>query len=63
MGGLWSIKFQVVVGFKALIKDRITGLDNAVRVIPKDDFRSYYLDDIFNLLIAEQKTNFSLRNN
>lgn len=24
---------------------------------------TYYLDDIFNLLIAGQKTNFSLRNN
>lgn len=40
MGGLWSIRFQVVVGFEALMKDRITGLDIAVRVIPKDDFRS-----------------------
>jgi hypothetical protein len=40
MGGLWSIEFQVPVGFEALIKDRITGLDIAVRVIPMDDFRS-----------------------
>lgn len=41
MGGLWSIKFQVVVGFEALTKDLITGLDIVVRVIPpKDDLRS-----------------------
>jgi hypothetical protein len=35
MGGFFSIKFQAVVGFEALIKDRIAGLDIVVRVIPK----------------------------
>jgi hypothetical protein len=46
-----------------LTKDRTTSLDVADKVIPKDDFRGQYLDDVFNLLIAEQKANFVLCNN
>lgn len=39
------------------------GLDIAIRVIPKDDSCSKYLDDIFQLLIAGQKASTALRNN
>jgi hypothetical protein len=35
-----SIKSQIVVGFEALIKNRITGLDIAARVISKYQFPS-----------------------
>jgi hypothetical protein len=35
------------------------GLNIVVRVIPKDGYCSDYLDDIFNLLIVEQKANIA----
>lgn len=65
MGSFFSIKFQGVVGFEALIKDRIAGLDIVVRVIPSlklnDDFLSTSVMSLTYRLLGRKLTSLFAR--